>query len=453
MPGAGGGAPYGRDSPAPTGRRRAGAIVPDMTDPAPAAPRERIEAIDSIRGFALLGILLLNILAFGLPFRAYFDPTVDGALSGVDFGVYFTMELFFEGAMRALFSMLFGAGVAMLAQGGKGAAIHYRRQLLLLGFGLIDAFVLLWTGDILVAYALAGMVLYGARNWRPAGLFAAAGCAFAYLAICYASFFVLLNFVPDQAELAQARLDAGKTVSAEEQGMVDGWRDLEVNINPPDTMLRREEVKFEGSYPEAFAANAGELGEMYTFALPLIILWDAIACMLLGMALYKIGFLTGRRSQRCYVATAILGLGIGLAVNGFELAMKIDSGFAPQWVSGGSVFTNDIGRVGMALGFVSLAMVAYARGYLAALRRALAAVGRMALSNYILQSVFGLVIFHDIGFGLWNELDRHQLYYIVLGQWAVMIAFSVWWLGRFQFGPLEWLWRTLTYGRRQPMAT
>ena len=76
----------------------------------------------------------------------------------------------------------------------------------------------------------------------------------------------------------------------------------------------------------------------------------------------------------------------------------------------------------------------------------------MALSNYILQSIFGLVIFHDMGFGLWNDLDRHQLYYVVFGQWAVMIAFSVWWLGRFRFGPLEWVWRTLTYGQRQPMA-
>jgi len=423
-----------------------------MTDLAPAPPTERIEAIDTIRGVALLGILIINILAFGLPFRAVFDPTVDGSTTGVDFAAYFAMGFVFEGAMRALFSMLFGAGVAMVAASGKGAAIHYRRQLLLLGFGLIDGFVLLWTGDILVPYALAGMVLYFARNWRPRGLFVAAGAAFAYLAIVYAAFFVILTVTPEQAEAVQVRLDAGESVSAQDRALLDDWRELEANIEPTPQLLERERLKFEGTYRQSLVASAGELIDLYTFALPYFIIWDAIACMLLGMALYKVGFLTGARSQRFYLATAILGFGVGLAVNGFEMAMKIATDYAYEWVSGASLPTNDLGRVCMALGFVSVVMIANARGYLARLRRGLAAAGRMALSNYILQSIFGIVIFHDMGFGLWNELARHQLYYVVFGQWVVMIAFSVWWLGRFRFGPLEWLWRTLTYGRRQPMA-
>lgn len=423
-----------------------------MSDLAPAAPTERIEAIDSIRGVALLGILIINILAFGLPLRALFDPTVDGATSGVDFATYFGMSLVFEGAMRALFSMLFGAGIAMVAASGKGAAIHYRRQLLLLGFGVIDAFVLLWTGDILVPYALAGMVLYFVRNFSPRGLFVAAGVVFAYLAICYATFYAMVAFLPDQADAVQARLDAGQAVSVDDQALLDGWRELEVNIEPTPYLVERERLKFEGSYLQSFAANAEEVIGLYVFALPTFLIWDAIACMLLGMALYKTGFLTGRRSQRFYVATAILGFLVGLAVNGFELAMKMATDYAPEWISGASVPTNDVGRVGMALGFVSIVMIAAARGYLAGLRRGLAAVGRMALSNYILQSIFGVVIFHEMGFGLWNELARHELYYVVLAQWLVMIAFSIWWLGRYRFGPLEWLWRTLTYGRRQPMA-
>ncbi|MCE2460402.1 MAG: DUF418 domain-containing protein [Pseudomonadales bacterium] len=423
-----------------------------MTDLAPAAPNERIEAIDTIRGVALLGILIINILAFGLPFRAQFDPTVDGSTTGVDFAAYFAMGFVFEGAMRALFSMLFGAGIAMVAASGKGAAIHYRRQLLLLAIGLIDAFVLLWTGDILVPYALAGMVLYFARNWPPRGLFIAAGVVFAYLVICYGSFYLMLTVVPEQAEAVQVRLDAGESITTEERAMLDGWRELEVNIEPTPGLLERERLKFEGSYWQSVKANAGEVIDLYVFALPYFIIWDAIACMLLGMALFKVGFLTGQRSQGFYLATAVLGFGIGLAVNGFEMAMKIATDYAPEWVSGASVPTNDLGRVCMALGFVSAVMIAGARGYLAKLRRGLAAVGRMALSNYILQSLFGIVIFHDMGFGLWNELARHELYYVVFGQWLVMIAFSVWWLDRYRFGPLEWLWRTLTYGRRQPMA-
>ena len=423
-----------------------------MTDLAPAAPNERIEAIDTIRGFALLGILIVNILAFGLPFRAMFDPTVDGSTTGVDFAAYFAMGFVFEGAMRGLFSMLFGAGIAMVAASGKGAAIHYRRQLLLLGFGLLDAFVLLWTGDILVPYALAGMVLYFARNWTPRGLFIAAGVAFAYLAIVYAAFFAVLTVLPEQAAAVQARLDAGESVTADQRAMLDEWRELEANIEPTPSLLERERLKFQGTYRQSVAANAEEVIGLYVFALPYFVIWDAIACMLLGMALYKVGFLTGRRSQRLYLATAILGFGVGLAVNGFEMAMKMATDYAYEWVSGASVPTNDLGRVCMALGFVSVVMLANARGYLGRLRRGLAAAGRMALSNYILQSIFGIVIFHDMGFGLWNDLARHELYYIVFGQWVVMIAFSVWWLGRFRFGPLEWLWRTLTYGRRQPMV-
>ena len=419
---------------------------------APAAPSERIEAIDTIRGVALLGILIINILAFGMPFRAMFDPTVDGSTAGADFAAYFAMGFIFEGAMRALFSMLFGAGIAMVAASGKGAPIHYRRQLLLLAIGLIDAFVLLWVGDILVPYALAGMILYFARNWRPRHLLVAAGVVFAYLVIVYGSFFAMLTVVPEQAEAVQTRLDAGESISAEERAILNGWRELEVNIEPTPDLVERERLKFQGSYRQSFFANAGEVIDLYAVPLPYFILWDAIACMLLGMALYKVGFLTGRLSQRCYVATAAVGFGVGLAVNGFEMAMKIATDYAPEWVSGASVPTNDLGRVCMALGFVSIIMIANQRGYLARLRRGLAAVGRMALSNYILQSICGIAIFHDMGFGLWNDLARHELYYVVLGQWVVMIAFSVWWLGRYRFGPLEWLWRTLTYGRRQPMA-
>ena len=423
-----------------------------MTELAPAAPNERIEAIDTIRGVALLGILIINILAFGLPLRAVFDPTVDGSTTGIDFAAYFAMGFVFEGAMRGLFSMLFGAGIAMVAASGKGAAIHYRRQLLLLGFGLIDGFVLLWTGDILVPYALAGMVLYFARNWQPRGLFIAAGAVFVYLIIVYAAFFAILTVTPEYAEAVQVRLEAGESISPEDQALLDDWRELEVNIEPTPQLLERERLKFEGTYPQSVAANAAELIGLYTFALPYFIIWDAIACMLLGMALYKVGFLTGQRSQRFYLATAILGFGIGLAVNGFEMAMKIASGYAYEWVSGASLPTNDLGRVCMALGFVSVVMIASARGYLAKLRQGLAAVGRMALSNYILQSIIGIVVFHDMGFGLWNELARHELYYVVFGQWVVMIGFSVWWLQRFRFGPLEWVWRTLTYGRPQPMV-
>lgn len=421
---------------------------------APVAPGERVETIDVLRGFALQGILLLNILGFGLPFRAYMDPTVDGATEGLDFGVYFAVDLLAEGTMRALFSVLFGAGVVILSGGAtpKPAGIYYRRQLLLLAFGLFDAFVLLWTGDILVLYALAGMVLYWVRNWSPKRLFVLAGVLFGYLLVFYAVMFLALTVLPEMAAAAQARIDAG-AAAAGDRALIAEWADLEAQFRPPPEVLAREALKFQGSYGEAFLANAVDVLTLWAAAYPLFLYWDALACMVLGMALYKTGVLTGSRRTRFYVVLAAVGFSVGLAVNGFELAMKTGSGFALPWVSGASVVTYDIGRVAMAFGFLSLVALGCARGWWASARRVLAAVGRMALTNYLLQSVFGLLIFHAVGLGLWNTLPRHQLYLVVLAEWLAVAVFSVWWLRRFRFGPMEWLWRALTYRSLPPMRS
>lgn len=431
-----------------------GAASP-VPPPGPLAPAQRVETIDVLRGFALQGILLMNILAFGLPFRAYVDPTVDGATDGLDFAVYCGVELFAEGTMRALFSLLFGAGVIILSGGAnpKPAGVYYRRQLLLLAFGLFDAFVLLWTGDILVLYALAGMVLYWVRGWSPKRLFVLAGLLFGYLLVFYMAMFALLTVLPDLAGAAQARIDAGAGAAAADRALVAEWAGLKAQFQPPPEALAREAVKFQGAYGEAFLANGAEVLGLYAAAYPLFLYWDALACMVLGMALYKTGVLPGARGARFFGVLAAVGFCVGLAVNGFELAMKTGSGFALSWVSGASVVTYDIGRVAMALGYLSLVALACARGWFHPVRRVLAAVGRMALTNYLLQSVFGLFIFHALGLGLWSGLARHQLYLVVLAEWIVVALFSVWWLGRFRFGPMEWLWRALTYRRLSPMRS
>lgn len=444
----------GAVTPAPPLRAPQPGTAPSLPLPAPIAPAERIETIDVLRGFALQGILLMNILAFGLPFRAYMDPTVDGATAGADFAVYCAVELFAEGTMRALFSLLFGAGVVILAGGArpKPAGVYYRRQLLLLAFGLFDAFVLLWTGDILVLYALAGMVLYWVRGWSPKRLFVLAGLLFGYLLVFYAAMFAVLTTLPELAGAAQARLDVGAGTAAD-RSLVAEWAGLKAQFRPPPEALAREAVKFQGAYGDAFLANAVDVLTLYAAAYPLFLYWDALACMVLGMALYKTGVLPGTRDPRFFGVLAAVGLCVGLVVNGFELAMKIGSGFALPWVSGLSVVSYDIGRVAMALGFLSLVALACARGWFDKARRVLAAVGRMALTNYLLQSVFGLFLFHALGLGLWSELARHQLYLVVLAEWIVVALFSAWWLGRFRFGPMEWLWRALTYRRWPPMRS
>lgn len=395
------------------------------SDPAPAAAR--IEALDVIRGFAVLGILVMNILAAALPLRAYSDPTVDGATHGAGLAAFIVAELFAEGVMRALFALLFGVAIVLLTTGANalGAAAYYRRQALLLAFGLVDAFVLLWAGDILVPYALAGMLLYGARHWPARQLVLGSACVFAYLFVLYGSVFIMFGG-PDSPERSELLLEFAESVQA------------------------REAAWFAGGYGAAFAANARDVGGLYIAALPGLALWDVVACMMLGMALCKTGVLVGRRSGRFYAALAAGGIGIGLAVNAWEVAMKIHSGYALQWVSG-FVPTADLGRVAMALGFAALLIASCRRGIAARSRAALAATGRMALSNYLLQSLFALALFRDFGCGLWNVLPRHALYGIVLLEWVAMVAFSVWWMRRFRLGPCEWLWRSLACGRRLPM--
>ena len=187
------------------------------------------------------------------------------------------------------------------------------------------------------------------------------------------------------------------------------------------------------------------------WALVVFILWDSSACMLLGLALFKTGVLRGDRSPRFYTVLAVACLATGLAVNGYEVAMKIGTDYSIRWTSGFAP-TYDLGRVSWALGIAAVTVIAFRRGWLARTCDGLAAVGRMALTNYILQSVLALAIFHDLGLGLWNDLARHELYLIVLAQWIVHFAFSTWWLRRFRFGPLEWLWRSLTYGRIEMAA-
>ncbi len=425
-----------------------------MTDAraAPVAPGDRIEALDVLRGFALLGILLLNILGFGLPFLSYLNPAADGATSGVNFGVYVTVELFFEGALRALFSMLFGAGVILFSS-GKGAGPYYRRQLLLLLFGLFNAFVLLWSGDILVPYALAGLVLYLVRNWRPRSLYIASGVVFAYLALFYGVVLTAVTVLPGQVAEIQAAVAAGESVSGADRALLVQHAELNFVVHPPAEELAREITNWRGTYPEALAANArGLLGATYPTNLPLLLFWDALAAMLLGMALYRSGALQARRSPRFYGILAGVGLCVGLLVNGLEVGLRAMTGFDAQWLPSFSSPLYDVGRVAMGLGYLGVVMLICQRGLWAAVRRALAAVGRMALSNYLMQSLICLFVFHEIGLGWWNELERYQLYFVVIAVWAFQVAFSVWWMGRYRFGPMEWLWRALTYGRPPPMV-
>ena len=243
----------------------------ESSRPAPTAPSSRIESLDVVRGVALLGILLLNIL-YGLPGLSYFTPVADNALGGINFAAFVTVETLFEGVMRGLFSMLFGAGVALFAD-GRGPGPYYRRQALLLGFGLLNALVLMFSGDILVTYALAGFILYFARNWRPRTLLIVAGVVYLWLGLVYGGLFSAASYL-DQAGSDQASTTAPPPSAAPMEEALSF-------LDPSPEELENEVVAHTAPYGEAFLANLDEVVGMWLAALP----WDAVlgrACLHVG---------------------------------------------------------------------------------------------------------------------------------------------------------------------------
>ena len=382
---------------------------------------------------------------------------MDGATEGADFAVYCAVELFAEGTMRALFSLLFGAGVVILSGGARAQAggVYYRRQLLLLAFGLFDAFVLLWTGDILVLYALAGMgVVLGARLVAEAAL-RSGGSAVRLLAGCSTP--RCSRGSPwrrnSRARPKRASTPPGRGAADADRALVAEWADLKAQFHPPPEALAREALKFQGAYGEAFLANAVEVLRLYAVAYPLFLYWDALACMVLGMALYKTGVLSGARGARFFGVLAAVGFCVGLAVNGFELAMKpaADSRCAGCPASRWSATTSDAWRRRSAScrWWRSRVRAGGLRARGGRWRR----WGAWRLPTTFCKACSGC--------------SCSTRWALACGaRWRATSC--IWWCspsgsswpcsacggsGRFRFGPMEWLWRALTYRRLPPMRS
>ena len=420
----------------------------------PIRESDRILSLDVLRGSALLGILLLNIVGMGMHSASYFSPDLnptDGISElPINLAVWATIDVLFEGTMRALFSMLFGASIVLLATGpsARGAAMFYRRNAWLLAFGLVDAYILFWTGDILVTYALAGFVLFRFRNASPRKLLISA----LVVLVLHTGFFVVWKY-----SLAIGQQDAVEVASNPEFGkpsavaMADVWYDFESSYAVPSGAEEVELQQRRANYPNAFLFNAGKATEMILGAIPAVLLWDALIMMLIGMALFKQSILDASKPPGFYIKLMVIGFGTGLAINVWEVYESARSGFQLLETFPYLKATYHVGRLGMAFGWLGLILYVCQKSYWTKARHALAAVGRMALSNYLMHSVFALVLFSGAGFALVGELQRWMLYPIVALIWAIQLILSPWWLSRFQFGPCEWLWRSLSYRRMPPL--
>ena len=395
----------------------------------------RIASLDVLRGFALLGILVMNIQLFAMPSAAYQNPTAWGDLTGINLGVWTFAHVFFSQKFLTLFSMLFGAGVCLFAdrleaRGGRPAKWHYRRMGWLLAFGLAHAY-LLWAGDILVTYAICGCLVYLLRRRGPRTLVTVGGASLlaTSLLLVLAGSALTVPEIPEEA-ISEIRR---------------GW-------TPDASELDAEIAAYRGGWSEQQPVRAEEAFGIHLGLLPFFAIWFCGGLMLIGMALYKWGVLGAARDDHFYRRLASIGLLAGLPLVAFGTWWNFAGGWAWQRSMFFGTLFNSWGCIPVALGYLGLVMLAVRRGFLPGLQARLAAVGRMAFTNYLLQTVLCTTVFYGHGLGLFASAERYQQLLIVFAVWALQLWLSPIWMRRYSYGPLEWLWRTLTYGRL-PRAT
>jgi uncharacterized protein len=426
---------------------------------APVQQSERIAIIDSLRGIALLGILLMNIPYFALPDPAADNPTVMHEMGTINQQVWYVVTVFLEGSQRAIFSMLFGAGVILFisrlekrTEGMAPAEYFIRRQLWLMVFGLFDAFVLLWNGDILFEYACAGIILFVFRRLSPKYLLVAAFSS------------LLLMTARENRDLYQRKaiISKGENIAKMDTTKVklteDQQDDLEAMTGMKKSLDSSSLVKemnknlrdIRGDYSRLYH-NISEVSARFEFELSYYAIWDILLFMLIGMAFFKSGVLTGDVPVRVYWWLFIVGIGPGFYLSYTRMAPLIRYHYDHFDTMKHVYFSYyEIARMFRSLGIFGLIMLLYKSGWFKWLFSLTRPVGQMAFTNYLMQSVLGGLFFYGIGFGMYGRLERYQIYYFVLAIWLLEIAWSHIWLRYFRFGPMEWLWRSLTYWKRQP---
>lgn len=428
---------------------------------APVNQQERITILDSLRGIAILGILLMNIPGFGLPVPAYHgDLGPLNEIRTINQKVWFIIDWALEGSQRALFSILFGAGIILFLnrQEKKVAGLwptdyFFRRQLWLLVFGLINAYVLLWFWDILFHYACCGMILFAFRKLSPKALLIAAGICLLLMTLRENADFYREKAAIHQGEIV-ARLDTTKTKLSFEQkeqlGFMIGMKEkssLESRKKETENSLQ----KVRGDYATLYKYQSArsfymETGGFFTF------IWDILLFMFLGMAFYKNGIVVGNVSSKVYWLMFIIGLGVGLVLSWYRLQPLIDHQFNKfNYTKDVKFEFYEISRTFRALGIFGLIMLLYKSGWFKWLFALMRPVGQMAFTNYLMQSLLVGLFFYGIGFGMFGKLQRYEIYYVVAATWLLEIIWSHIWLRYFRFGPLEWLWRSLTYWKKQPL--
>lgn len=403
----------------------------------------RYESLDAIRGVAVMGILAMNIIAFALPFPAYGNPAAGGPPTDSDVATWFFNFVFVDSKMRGMFSMLFGASTLLViesaaAAGRSGAGAHYSRMFWLAIFGLAH-FYLIWFGDILFLYAICGLLLFLFRNLSVRALLLWAIPFFLIAIGLHTSLWAMMS-------MAQAGTLPPEAATA----MQEALRQMNADMGPSTPVYAEEKALYLGSYASIVAYRTGAMAGDPLFFLGLF-LWETVGLMLIGMALFKSHMLTGEWEAARYRKWAIACFAIAAPPLVGLALYQMRTGYDAVSVFGSTIALSVPFDTLMTIGWAALIMLLVKTAASHALRARLAAAGRMAFTNYLVTSIVMTTIFYGYGLGLFGSIGRLPLYLFCIGMWAAMLLWSKPWLDRFQYGPLEWLWRSLSRGQVQPM--
>ncbi len=420
----------------------------------------RIDALDVVRGFAVLGILLMNIWAFALPKEAFEYPImVEGLGTGVIETWAVTVALM-AGTQRGLFSLLFGAGAMLIltrlatrVAHHEVRRIYYRRIMILIAIGLFDGFILMWPSDILFVYGLCGLVLYPVHKLRTGFLLLLTVVVFVVPLGKRLGELRELQAAQQAYEFAAGKQASGEMLSQAENQALTVWHEELADARPGldnERILRTTEIMANGSFADVFVIQAKGTLIVQTIVNYHFYFLDALGMMLLGMVIFRSGVLTREITTRTLVMMLIFGLAVGVPVSVWKAGSILAANFDPLAQARTWLFY-DIGRIGMVTGYLSAVLLFCRAGLGRRLRHLLAAVGRMALTNYLTQTIMGAIIFYSFGMGLFGTMAGIQLCGVVVMIWIVQIIWSRAWLNHFYYGPAEWLWRSWTYKQPQKM--
>ena len=408
------------------------------TSPTP----DRIATLDIVRGVAVMGILAMNIVAFAMPIGAYMNPMAYGSETSLDLAAYAFNFILIDGKMRGLFSFLFGASMLLViekaeAKGLNSASVHYRRMLVLLLFGAIH-FYLIWFGDILFGYALIGMVAWFFRNMAPRKLIAL-GATFILL-----QFLIMASFASSAQGLSAAAAQPGASAET-----LESWKEMTMWARvPSSTELAEQMGRALGPWSSLVQYQVTDhRWEPLIFSLTFGP--ETLGYMLFGMAALKNGFFAGSWSEQAYTRVAVRGFLVALPIYFVLVLVNFLAGFSPVVLLWVSMAATVLIRPFMIVAVAALIILLTDQGGWLVDR--IAAAGRAAFTNYLGTSILMTGLFYGWGLGLFGELTRSQLWLVVIAMWLVMLAWSKPWLDRFEYGPLEWLWRSLARGSVQRM--